>query len=245
MELIPAIDIRHGRCVRLLRGEFDRETEYAQDPRELARAYRAGGARWLHIVDLDGAASGRRANAPLIAEIAAAADLMIQLGGGIRSEQSLLEALDCAQRVVIGSLAVTEPESVLAWLERFGPERIVLGLDVRLGADGVPRVTTHGWTENSDLTLDDAIARYQSAGLQHVLCTDVARDGALSGPNRELYAAVRSSWPGIALQASGGIRDAADLEALAAVGVAAAISGKALLEQRIRFEEIQSFLPNA
>lgn len=245
MELIPAIDIRDGRCVRLLRGEFDRETRYELDPRDLARDYRAAGARWLHIVDLDGAASGRRANADLIGEIATAADLRIQLGGGIRSEASLIDALACADRVVIGSLAVTDPAVVAEWLQRFGPDRIVLGLDVRVSADGTPRVTTHGWTEDSELTLDDAIRHYAGAGLRHVLCTDVARDGALSGPNIALYGSVQAAWPNIALQASGGIRAAADLESLAAAGVAAAISGKALLERRILFEEIKPFLPNA
>jgi phosphoribosylformimino-5-aminoimidazole carboxamide ribotide isomerase len=245
MELIPAIDIRGGRCVRLLRGEFDQETRYELDPRELARDYRAAGARWLHIVDLDGAASGTRGNAALITEIAAASDLRIQLGGGIRSEQSLLGALECADRVVIGSLSVTAPELVESWLLSFGAERIVLGLDVRLGDDQIPRLTTHGWTADSDLSLDDAISRYVRSGLRHVLCTDVARDGALSGPNLELYQKVQQAWPGIDLQASGGIRAAADLDRLAAAGVAAAISGKALLEKRIPFEEIRPYLPNA
>jgi phosphoribosylformimino-5-aminoimidazole carboxamide ribotide isomerase len=140
---------------------------------------------------------------------------------------------------------VTDPAVVSEWLQRFGPDRIVLGLDVRVSADGTPRVTTHGWTEDSELTLDDAIRHYAQAGLRHVLCTDVARDGALSGPNIALYGSVQAAWPNIALQASGGIRAAADLEALAAAGVAAAISGKALLERRILFEEIKPFLPNA
>lgn len=245
MELIPAIDIRNGRCVRLLRGEFDQETRYEFDPRELARDYRAAGARWLHIVDLDGAAHGERGNATLIGEIAKAAELKIQLGGGIRSEQSLLDALDVADRVVIGSLSVTQPDAVSDWLSRYGPERIVLGLDVRLDEAGIATLTTHGWTESSELTLDAAIERYAAHGLQHVLCTDVARDGALSGPNVALYREVQSSWPQIQIQASGGIREAADLERLAAAGVAGAISGKALLENRIRFEEIRQFLPNA
>jgi phosphoribosylformimino-5-aminoimidazole carboxamide ribotide isomerase len=245
MELIPAIDIRGGRCVRLLRGEFDRETRYELDPRELAREYRAAGARWLHIVDLDGARDGSRGNAALIGEIASSAELSIQLGGGIRSEASLVEALACADRVVIGSLAVTAPETVSGWLERFGAERIALGLDVRLDSRGTAHVTTHGWTADTELTLDDAIARYEPKGLRHVLCTDVARDGALAGPNLALYRSAQSAWPSIALQASGGIRIAADLEALASTGVAAAISGKALLEKRIRFEEIRPFLPNA
>ncbi len=245
MELIPAIDIRNGGCVRLLRGEFNQETRYELDPRELARDYRRAGAQWLHIVDLDGAANGERGNTGLITEIANAADLSIQLGGGIRSEQSLIEALDCADRVVIGSLAVTQPDAVAEWLSRFGPDRIVLGLDVRIDVDGTAFVTTHGWTEASDVTLDAAIGRYRVAGLRHVLCTDVERDGALSGPNVELYRSLQENWPEIALQASAGVREAKDLEQLAAIGVSAAISGKALLEQRIRFEEIESFLPNA
>jgi phosphoribosylformimino-5-aminoimidazole carboxamide ribotide isomerase len=245
MELIPAIDIRHGRCVRLFRGRFDRETRYELDPRELARDYRAAGAGWLHIVDLDGAEHGRRANAALIAEIAKAADLSVQLGGGIRDEQSLAKALDCADRAVIGSLAVTDSETVSEWLVRFGPERIVLGLDVRLDPGGEPQITTHGWTEASGLTLDAAIERFADAGLKHVLCTDVARDGALTGPNIELYRGIVERWPRIAFQASGGVRSTQDLEQLDAAGVAAAISGKALLEQRIRFEEIKRFLPNA
>ena len=245
MELIPAIDIRHGRCVRLLHGRFDRETRYELDPRELARDYRAAGARWLHVVDLDGAEHGRRANAALIAEIADAADLRVQLGGGIRDEASLLEALDCADRVVIGSLAATAPDTVSEWLERFGPERIALGLDVHLEPNGEARVTTHGWTAASDLTLDAAIEGYSRAGLRHVLCTDIARDGALTGPNVELYRVAVARWPMIAFQASGGVRSAEDLDRLDATGVAAAISGKALLEQRIRLEEIGQFLPNA
>jgi phosphoribosylformimino-5-aminoimidazole carboxamide ribotide isomerase len=245
MQLIPAIDILNGRCVRLLRGEFDRETRYPLDPRRLARDYRAAGAEWLHVVDLDGAAGGERGNTALIGEIAAAADLKIQLGGGIRSERSLIEALAIADRVVIGSLAVTEPPTVARWLDTHGSDRIVLGLDVRVDAAGEARITTHGWTEVSELTLDQAIARYLSPGLKHVLCTDVARDGALSGPNVELYAKAQAAHPLIAFQASGGIRDAADLYRLAESGVAAAISGKALLEQRIRFEEIRPFLPNA
>jgi len=245
MELIPAIDIRDGRCVRLLQGDFDRETRYELDPCELARRYREAGARWLHIVDLDGAREGSRANAPLIAEIAAAAALSIQLGGGIRSEQSAREALAVADRIVIGSLAVTAPETVVDWLGRFGPDRVVLGLDVRLAASGEAQITTHGWTEASGLSLDAAIARYAPAGLRHILCTDVARDGALTGPNVDLYRQVQAAWPTIAVQASGGIASAADLRALDGAGVAAAISGKALLEKRIRFEEIRSFLPNA
>lgn len=245
MQLIPAIDIRHGRCVRLLKGDFEQVTEYAHDPRELARAYRDQGAEWLHIVDLDGARSGKPANGTLIAEIAAASRLKIQVGGGIRTRSDFDTVLGYADRAVIGSLSVSEPARVATWMADAGPERIVLGLDVRPGADGEPRITTHGWTRTSELGLDAAIDRYRAVGLRHVLCTDVDRDGALTGPNLELYARCVTAWPEIELQASGGVRSAADLQQLAGIGVSGVISGKALLENLISPEELRPFLPNA
>jgi len=245
MQLIPAIDIRHGQCVRLLKGDFDAETRYPLDPVELARSYAALGAEWLHVVDLDGAASGEPANGTLIRDIANASGLRIQIGGGIRTRASLDTVLEYADRAVVGSLAATEPELVGAWLAAAGPDRIALGLDVRIGDDGEARLTTHGWTRTSTVTLAEAVSRYESAGLRHVLCTDVDRDGALAGPNLELYADCAERWPGVDFQASGGVRDAADLRLLASSGVAAAISGKALLENRISPEEMKPFLPNA
>lgn len=244
MLLIPAIDIRGGRCVRLLQGDFDRETRYEADPVELAARYRRLGATWLHVVDLDGAAAGAPANLALIAAMRADG-LRVQLGGGIRNDASLKLALDIADRVVIGSLAVGDPERVAGWITELGPDRITLGFDVRLNAANVPCITTHGWTRSTDLTLSDAIARFSPHGLRHVLCTDVARDGALAGPNVELYRQCAADWPQIEFQASGGIRDAADLENLTRAGAAAAISGKALLEGRLTDEEIKEFLPNA
>jgi phosphoribosylformimino-5-aminoimidazole carboxamide ribotide isomerase len=244
MELIPAIDIRNGRCVRLLKGDFGQETRYEADPVTLAEKYRALGARWLHVVDLDGAASGRPVNLPLIRRMAGAG-LKVQLGGGIRDEDSLAETLTIAERVVIGSLAVTAPETVSNWLKMHGPERITLALDVKLSDGGVAFVKTHGWTRASELTLDDAIGRYIRMGLRHVLCTDIDRDGALAGPNIELYQALAARWPAIAVQASGGVRNPADLAALNEAGAAAAISGKALLEGYMPAEEIRPYLPNA
>jgi phosphoribosylformimino-5-aminoimidazole carboxamide ribotide isomerase len=244
MELIPAIDIREGRCVRLLKGDFGSETRYEVDPVALANSYRVHGARWLHIVDLDGAAQGRPANGELIRRIGACG-LNVQIGGGIRDRESLDKALTMADRAVVGSLAVTSPDVVARWLDELGPERLTLALDVQIDASGIARIKTHGWTRASDVTLDDAIARFERAGLRHVLCTDIDRDGALKGPNLELYRILDERWPDIAVQASGGVRDAADLVALAATGAAAAISGKALLEGRIAFEEIRSFLPDA
>ncbi len=244
MLLLPAIDIRDGRCVRLLRGDFDQETRYDIDPVELAQKYATLGARWLHVVDLDGAASGEPVNLDLVKAIHESAGANIQLGGGIRSRDSLVRALAVAQRVVIGSLAITRSEQVEAWLDEFGAERFTLALDVRMADDGTPYITTHGWQRESQTTLWEALARFAPAGVEHVLCTDVAKDGALEGPNLALYSDCIERWPEIVFQASGGVRDAKDLEALAQVGITRAVSGKALLEGRLSTAEIRSFLPN-
>jgi len=245
MLLIPAIDIRNGRCVRLFQGDFSQETRYDVDAVELAAGYAAQGAPWLHVVDLDGAERGSPVSLPLVERIGKDANLSIQLGGGIRTERDLEAALRVAQRVVIGSLAVEEPETVARWLKAYGGERITLALDVRLDDRGVPRIATHGWTEASQMSLWDAIARYVPDGLEHVLCTDVARDGALTGPNVELYAQIKARAPEITLQASGGVRGVADLEQLDQIGLDAAISGKALLEGRLTPKEIEPFLRSA
>jgi phosphoribosylformimino-5-aminoimidazole carboxamide ribotide isomerase len=245
MELIPAIDLRDGRCVRLVQGDFARETRYAVDPVELGARYRALGARWLHVVDLDGAKQGRPVNLALVARIRARSGLRVQFGGGVRDRQSLEKALESADRIVIGSLAVTAPALVGSWLEEFGAEQLALALDVRVGADGEPAIATHGWTRASAATLASAVEEYLPAGLQHVLCTDIERDGVLGGPNVALYADCVRRWPAVEFQASGGVRDAADLDALAATQVAAAVSGRALLDGRINDTEIRRFLPNA
>ena len=244
MELLPAIDIRAGRCVRLLRGDFHQETRYPVDPVELAGRYADLGASWLHVVDLDGAARGAPANLETVRAMARAVDLSIQLGGGIRSRDDLDRALEVADRVVIGSLAVEAPELVGGWLREFGTDRLTLALDVRVDEGGMPRIATHGWTRDSAETLWSALAAHSSGDLRHVLCTDVDRDGALRGPNLKLYSTCRRRFPDISLQASGGVRDSRDLSDLAATGVAYAISGKALLEGRISEEEIRPFLPS-
>jgi phosphoribosylformimino-5-aminoimidazole carboxamide ribotide isomerase len=245
MELLPAIDLRDGRCVRLLYGDFAKETRYPVDPVELAVHYRDLGAQWLHVVDLDGARQGAPVNLALIRRMRDAAQVDVQLGGGIRTRASLEQVLEVATRAVIGSLAVSDPELVSSWLTEFGPDRLTLALDVRLAADGTPLIATHGWTRASTLTLAAAIDRYAVAGLRHVLCTDIDRDGALTGPNTALYGACVQRWPAIAFQASGGVRDLADLTALTTAGVAATVSGKALLEGRLKPEEIRPFLRGA
>jgi phosphoribosylformimino-5-aminoimidazole carboxamide ribotide isomerase len=245
MLLIPAIDIRNGRCVRLFQGDFAQETRYDVDAVELAASYAAQGAPWLHVVDLDGAERGSPVNLSLVERIGTNANLAVQLGGGIRTDDDLQAALNVVQRVVIGSLAVKDPETVARWLDTHGGERLTLALDIRLDDGGVPRITTHGWTEASQMSLWDAIEHYAPAGLKHVLCTDVARDGALTGPNVDLYAQIKARAPQIELQASGGVRGVADLEQLADIGIDAAISGKALLEGRLTAKEMEPFLQSA
>jgi phosphoribosylformimino-5-aminoimidazole carboxamide ribotide isomerase len=247
MLLIPAIDLRGGRCVRLLQGRFDAETVYGTDPAEILGRYRALGAKLIHVEDLDGARQGSQGNREAIGRLAAAdAQCSIQVGGGVRSRQVADELLALGvARVVIGSVAVTQPDEVAAWLRDLGPERIVLAFDVRLDAGRTPRLATHGWEQQTEASLWDAVERYVPHGLRHVLCTDVARDGALSGPNVALYAEAVRRFPGVAWQASGGVSTADDLRALAATGVASVISGRALLEGRLNAEELVPFLPAA
>jgi phosphoribosylformimino-5-aminoimidazole carboxamide ribotide isomerase len=247
MLLIPAIDLRGGQCVRLLQGRFDAETVYAQDPLTVLEQYLALGARRIHVVDLDGARDGSQGNRAAIRRIADRAGRdAIQVGGGVRTREVAEELLALGvARVVVGSVAVTQSDEVASWIREFGPERVVLAFDVRLDEAGTPCLATHGWERQTQTSLWDAVERYLTAGLRHVLCTDVARDGALSGPNIDLYQQCVRRFPSVAWQASGGVSAAADLHALAATGAAAVISGRALLEGRLTAEEIEPFLPAA
>lgn len=246
MQLIPAIDLKAGRCVRLYQGDFAATTEYAAEPLSLLHKYHALGATWLHVVDLDGARDGAAGNAGIVQALTAARMLAVQVGGGLRDEAGIERMLALgAGRCVIGSAAVTDVPAVRRWLHRFGAARVVLALDVRLNAAGEPLVTTHGWQAQSARTLWQAIEAYADTGLRHVLCTDVGRDGTLGGPNVALYREALRRFPAIEWQASGGIRNGADLAALRDTGVAAAISGRALLEERIPLAEMQPFLPSA
>ncbi|MEO0576448.1 MAG: 1-(5-phosphoribosyl)-5-[(5-phosphoribosylamino)methylideneamino]imidazole-4-carboxamide isomerase [Pseudomonadota bacterium] len=242
MNIIPAIDIRDGNCVRLLYGEYDRETRYDVNAVALATRYADLGLTQLHTVDLDGARDGKPANTGLLKQMSAASDAQMQVGGGIRDSQHIQELLDAGvSRVVIGSLAIDDPDTVKGWFDAFGGERIVLALDVRLNKDAVPMVCTKAWTHTSDRTLFDTIDAYVASGLRHVLCTDIARDGALSGPSIALYQQLVTRYPTLGIQASGGVASIHDLHALRDVGVAGAITGKALLEGNITDEEIRSF----
>lgn len=243
---IPAIDLKAGRVVRLYQGRFDQVSEYPADPEALAAHYRSLGVDWVHVVDLDGARDGAGGNREVVARMAGLARGRIQVGGGIRSRDDVAAMLATgAGRVVIGSTAVERPAEVRGWFGEFGAERLVLAFDVQLDESGVPRCRSRGWTEDAGLSLWNAVEIYRGAGLRQLLCTDVARDGAMTGPNFELYRELTRRYPEIDLQASGGVRDIADVEALRKTGATGAIIGKALLDGRITDEEIRSFLQNA
>lgn len=244
MNLIPAIDLIQGQCVRLYKGRFAEQTIYDKDPVSLAREYEAMGFRNLHVVDLDGARSGRQENEDVIRSIVNESTLAVQVGGGVRDESRVEHWLDAGvARVVIGSLAVIHPLQVAGWLTQYGPDKLVLALDVTMDAKGVPVVATHAWTRSGDMTLWQCLDLYAPAGLRHVLCTDISRDGAMTGPNVQLYDQLVDQYPQIQLQASGGVRTVGDLKALRDIGAPAAISGRALLDGKITIEEIATFLP--
>lgn len=246
MELIPAIDLKAGRCVRLFKGDFAAETVYSNDPAEVLDRYVALGARRVHVVDLDGAKEGEQPNRQIIERLAATGTAELQVGGGLRTLERVRALFDLGvKRAVVGSVAVTNPEEVLRWFAQLDPDRIVLALDVRIDSSGTPYLTTHGWQQTSETSLWDALDRYVGAGLVHVLCTDISRDGALTGPNIDLYREAVRRFPSVQWQASGGLASGSDLHALSATGVAAVISGKAMLENKIPPEELRPFLPNA
>jgi phosphoribosylformimino-5-aminoimidazole carboxamide ribotide isomerase len=227
----PAIDVRDGRVVRLRQGDYAQETRYADDPFTVAMRYADAGARWLHLVDLDAARDGGYTLAPLLRKIAEDGRLCVQTGGGVRDEAAIDTIFDAgAARVVIGSLAVREPERVAGWLSAFGTERITIALDTRRDDSGVWRLPIHGWTEHAALDLDDCLAYYAQAGARHLLCTDIARDGMMQGPNNDLYRGLCARAQGFAIQASGGVRDTVDIAAARAAGCAGAVLGRTLLE---------------
>lgn len=234
----PAVDVREGRVVRLRQGDYAQETRYPDSPLETAGHYAQAGAAWLHLVDLDAARAGGYSLAPLLRSLKAGTRLRIQTGGGVRGEQDVAAILEAgADRVVVGSLAVREPERVIDWLSRFGPERITVALDARESGDGAWHLPVSGWTQDSGVQLHELLARYADAGLRHLLCTDIDRDGMLSGPNLALYRTVHALVPGVALQASGGVSDLADIASARDSGCAGVVLGKALLDGRFELAD--------
>ncbi len=230
MKLLPAIDLVGGRCVRLAQGDFDRETRYSDDPAAALSAFAAGGAEEAHIVDLDGARAGAPCQHDLLATLAGNGAIKLQVAGGFRTVAQVAAALDAGvNRVVIGSLAVGDPAAFSAMLDRFGADRLTLALDVQLDK-GEALVATHGWKVGSGQRLGDVLGQFPD--IRHLLVTDIARDGMLSGPNVALMTSILRDFPGVALQASGGVAALADLAALRETGAARAIVGKAIWENR-------------
>lgn len=237
MIIYPAIDLKDGVCVRLMHGRFDQATLYDQNPAARLAAFAAEGAQWVHVVDLDGAEAGRAMQHGLIGEMTASVAVKIQSGGGVRSETDVERLLEAGvSRVVVGSLAVTRSDEVLAWLDRFGAERITLALDVKY-EDGVPVPALKGWTQSAGVDLWSVLERYPSNLLTHVLMTDVGRDGALTGPNLDLLGEARARRPELKIQASGGVAALTDLIAARDLGCDGAIVGRALYEGRFTVAE--------
>lgn len=234
----PAIDVREGRVVRLAQGDYARETRYEPEPLSAVQAYAEQGAQWLHLVDLDAARAGGYTLAPLLRQIAASTLLKVQTGGGVRSRDDVAAILDAgATRVVVGSLAVRDSETVLGWIDEFGAESITVALDARQDEAGTWTLPVHGWTETASATLDQLALLYQQGGLRHLLSTDIARDGMLSGPNFELYAHIASIAPQLQVQASGGVRETGDVATARGNGCAGIVLGRALLEGRFSLPE--------
>ncbi|MEE9452280.1 MAG: 1-(5-phosphoribosyl)-5-[(5-phosphoribosylamino)methylideneamino]imidazole-4-carboxamide isomerase [Gammaproteobacteria bacterium] len=236
--IIPSIDLHQGECVRLYQGKFDQVTVYHDDPMTIAKDYCRQGASHLHIVDLDGARRGEVQQSELALKIQAASGLQVQIGGGIRTYEDVKQLLDNGiHRVVVGSLAVSQPDLVKQWLCEFGVEQIVLALDVRYNEEKIPQVSTVGWQQDSALSLWDVLDEYQEVEVRHILCTVIDRDGVLGGPDLDLYKKFRLDYPQLQLQASGGVSCLDDLKALKKLKVSGVIIGKALYEKKFTLAE--------
>lgn len=238
MILIPAIDLLDGRCVRLRQGDFSQVQFYPEAPADIAARYERAGADWLHVVDLAASRDGAEADNSALFNLLGTARQQTQTGGGVREAEDIEARLDAgADRVVVGSLAADQPETFLGWLDRFGADRLVAALDVRLDDQGAPHVRSHGWTREAGHTLWQLLDFYAEGSLTHLLCTDIGRDGLMTGPNVALYQEIAARYPALQVQASGGVRDTGDLQALADSGAAGAISGKALLDGALDLAE--------
>ena len=238
IEIIPAIDLIEGKCVRLTQGDYATRKVYNEDPLEVAKAFEDHGITRLHVVDLDGARAGNIVNYRTLERLATRTALAIDFGGGLKSDKDLEIAFDCgAQMVTGGSIAVKDPESFAGWLQRFGNERIILGADAKEGF-----VAISGWEEETPLELIPFIRDYHEKGVSKVICTDIGRDGMLEGPALGLYKDILQEVPGVYLIASGGVSGLGDIEQLEEAGVPAVIFGKALYEGRIRLEELERFV---
>lgn len=234
IRIVPAIDIMDGKCVRLFQGDYSQKTVYNEDPLEVAKNFEAHGIAYLHLVDLDGAKEQRVVNHRVLEKIAAQTSLKIDFGGGIRTDEDVRVAFESGvSQIVVGSLAVKEEARVKEWMQRLGPEKLIVGADVK-----GEKIAIHGWMETAELTIYELIENYWANGLQYVLCTDVSKDGAMEGPANELYEKILSEYSDIKLIASGGVSDIDDVYQLHAIGAESVIIGKAIYEGKIDLKEL-------
>ncbi len=237
IELVPAIDIIDGKLVRLTKGDYDQKTEYSHDPLEVAKQFESIGIRRLHVVDLDGAKGGHIVNYKTLERIANGTGLIVDFGGGIKSDEDVHVAFESGARMITGgSIAIKYPQMFLAWLEKYGSDRIILGCDIKDG-----HVAVQGWLESSDARWQTFLQSYVSRGVTQVISTDISKDGMLSGPNVELYKDMMEELPGLHVTASGGVSCMADVQQLDQAGVPAVIMGKAIYEGRITFSEMEKY----
>lgn len=238
MEIIPAIDIINGKCVRLKQGDYNQKTTYDASPLDVAKHFEDIGATRLHIVDLDGAKASHVVNLNVLEEIATHTKLTVDFGGGIKHETDLQKAFDCgAAMVTVGSVAVTSPHIVDEWADRFGADRFIVGADTLNG-----NIMIRGWQDDGGISLHDFISHYINIGVKHVLCTDITRDGMLQGPNIELYQSIMQAYPQCELIASGGISSAEDIVHLNKAGIPGVVFGRAYYEGHITDEDLRNIL---
>jgi phosphoribosylformimino-5-aminoimidazole carboxamide ribotide isomerase len=236
--IIPALDLIEGKVVRLHQGDYGQQRDYGSDPLPRLQDYEAQGAEVLHLVDLTGAKDPAARQIPLLTKLLAGVNVPVQVGGGIRTRDDVEALLNAgATRVVVGSTAIKDPEEVKSWFKQYGPDAIVLALDVRIDANNRKEVAISGWQEAAGVTLEEVIEQFLPVGLKHVLCTDISRDGTLSGSNVELYREVSARFPTIAFQSSGGIGSLDDVAALNGCGAKGVIVGRALLEGKFTVAE--------
>ncbi len=234
IELIPAIDIIGGQCVRLTKGDYEQKTVYRDSPALAAREFEQLGFKRLHVVDLDGAKSKHIVNSEVLRSITTETSLVVDFGGGIKTDDDIEQAFsNGAAMVTVGSIAVTEPDLFEKWLDKYGPERMILGADVRNG-----KISINGWKEDSKEDLLPFLKKYIAMGVKNVLCTEISKDGTLQGPAIELYQKVMQAYPTIHLIASGGVSSIDDIKALEAAGIPAVVFGKAIYEGKINLKEL-------
>ena len=237
IDIIPAIDLIDGKCVRLTQGDYSQKKVYNQNPLEVAKSFEAAGIRRLHLVDLDGAKAQHIVNHRVLYNIATQTSLVVDFGGGLKTDADLRIAFDNgASMITGGSIAVKDPETFIKWISDYGSDRIILGADAMYGM-----IAVSGWTETSSLELPEFIAGYRSKGITQVICTDIGRDGMMQGPAVELYRNLLGQFPGLYLVASGGVSCMEDIVLLQNAGVPAVITGKAIYEGKIKMEELIMF----